>query len=113
MLHGYSPKVRQRQYHIHPPLIEYRFRADYDGVQFWSAQTKTRLVSDCETASVILPGGMGEMNVSIEYEYDRSIAKRAGNGYKQRTVHLIKEFGCRALWLSRTAPYSPICSGKR
>jgi RHS repeat-associated protein len=60
------------------PPGEYRFRADYDGVQFWSSDvnacqvvsTSSTQAPGCESASVTLPGGTGEMNASIEYEYD-------------------------------------------
>ena len=69
------------------PLRAYRFRADYDGVQFWSSDvnacqvvsTSSTQAPGCETASVTarlsardeaLPGGTGEMNASIAYEYD-------------------------------------------
>ncbi len=52
------------------PLGEYRFRADYDGVQFWSAETNTCPIPGCESASVTLPGGTGESVVTIDYTYD-------------------------------------------
>ena len=53
----------------------YRFRADYDGVQFWSAPstgsgTDTCVLPGCEMAAVILPGGVGQTKVSIDYTYD-------------------------------------------
>ncbi len=60
------------------PLGEYRFRADYDGVQFWSSPSTGSgqapqnhcTIPGCEAASVTLPGGTSEMSVMIDYEYD-------------------------------------------
>ena len=52
------------------PQGSYRFRSDYDGVQFWSGETDTCTLPGCEAASVTLPGGSGERNVTIDYQYD-------------------------------------------
>jgi RHS repeat-associated protein len=65
------------------PQGEYRFRADLNGTQFWSGDTDTCVLPGCETAAVTLPGGTGESNVTIQYEYDalnRMTAARYSNG---------------------------------
>jgi RHS repeat-associated protein len=65
------------------PQGEYRFRADYDGVPFWSEETDACALPGCETAAVTLPGGTGESQVTIQYEYDalnRMTAARYSNG---------------------------------
>jgi hypothetical protein len=54
------------------PQGDYRFRADYDGVQFWSGETDDCSVPGCLAAAVALPGGGGitEQSVTIDYSYD-------------------------------------------
>lgn len=49
------------------PVGDYRFRSDYDGVQFWSdtetacsvLSTTTPETPGCQAAEVVLPGNMG------------------------------------------------------
>jgi YD repeat-containing protein len=52
------------------PVGAYRFRADYDGVPFWSGMENTCTLPECEEDAVTLPGGMGQSQVTIEYMYD-------------------------------------------
>jgi RHS repeat-associated protein len=52
------------------PQGSYRFRADYEGVQFWSGPTNACQLPGCETAAVTLPGGVGQTNATINYQYD-------------------------------------------
>jgi hypothetical protein len=52
------------------PQGDYRFRADYDGVQFWSAQANNCTLPGCASATVTLPGGTGETITTIDYTYD-------------------------------------------
>ena len=52
------------------PLGEYRFRADYDGVPFWSGTENTCVLPTCAADTVTLPGGTGMQEVSIDYTYD-------------------------------------------
>lgn len=52
------------------PQGSYRFRADYDGVQFWSAQTNECTLPGCTSATVTLPGGTAEVTTTIDYTYD-------------------------------------------
>ena len=52
------------------PEGDYRFRADYDGVQFWSGTENTCTLPGCEEETVVLPGGSGERRVTIDYTYD-------------------------------------------
>ncbi len=53
------------------PQGSYRFRADYNGVQFWSGDQNTCTIPGCKTAAVTLPGGRGgETSVTINYTYD-------------------------------------------
>jgi RHS repeat-associated protein len=52
------------------PQGNYRFRADYDGVQFWSAQSNTCALPGCTTATVTLPGGVTQGETTIDYTYD-------------------------------------------
>jgi len=64
------------------PLGSYRFRADYNGVQFWSG-TDACAIPGCETAAVTLPGGTTESSVTISYGYDalnRLVAATYSNG---------------------------------
>ncbi|MEW6093472.1 MAG: hypothetical protein AB1531_05855, partial [Chloroflexota bacterium] len=48
----------------------YRFRADYDGVQFWSGPENHCDIPGCLNASITLPGSLIETNVTIDYTYD-------------------------------------------
>jgi RHS repeat-associated protein len=52
------------------PEGSYRFRADYDGVQFWSGEVNHCTIPGCLEALVEIPGGVGEVNVTIDYAYD-------------------------------------------
>jgi YD repeat-containing protein len=52
------------------PVGAYRFRADYDGVPFWSGMENTCTLPACEADAVTLPGGTGQSQVTIEYMYD-------------------------------------------
>ncbi len=52
------------------PAGDYRFRSDYDGVQFWSDDVDHCTVPGCLEATVEIPGGTGEVNVTINYYYD-------------------------------------------
>jgi len=52
------------------PEGSFRFRTDYDGVQFWSGETDHCTVPGCLEALVEIPGGSGEESVVIDYEYD-------------------------------------------
>ena len=49
---------------------DYRFRADYDGVQFWSNTSDHCAVPGCAEAGVAVPGGLGHEEVTIDYTYD-------------------------------------------
>ena len=65
------------------PEGSYHFRADLDGVQFWSNNENSCTIPGCEEDSVILPGGTGEQEVSIDYTYDalnRLISAEYSNG---------------------------------
>jgi RHS repeat-associated protein len=67
------------------PMGSYRFRADYDGVEFWSGNENTCTLPGCTTDAVILPGGTGLQEVSIDYTYDalnRLISAEYSNGTK-------------------------------
>ncbi len=53
------------------PQGDYRFRADYNGVQFWSGNENSCTLPGCTAAAVILPGGQSApTNVTINYTYD-------------------------------------------
>ena len=52
------------------PLGSYRFRADFDGVPFWSETENTCVLPTCTADKVTLPGGTGMQEVSIDYTYD-------------------------------------------
>jgi RHS repeat-associated protein len=52
------------------PQGDYRFRADYDGVQFWSSEADHCTIPGCLEALVEIPSGVGEVNVTIDYTYD-------------------------------------------
>jgi RHS repeat-associated protein len=52
------------------PAGDYRFRSDYDGVQFWSDDVDHCSIPGCLEATVEFPGGTGEVNVTIDYTYD-------------------------------------------
>jgi uncharacterized repeat protein (TIGR01451 family) len=52
------------------PQGSYRFRADFDGVQFWSSSEDACVLPGCETAAVTLPGGTGASDITIDYAYD-------------------------------------------
>lgn len=52
------------------PVGDYRFRSDYDGVQFWSGDVNHCTIPGCLEALVEIPGGVGEVSVTIDYTYD-------------------------------------------
>ena len=52
------------------PAGDYRFRADYDGVQFWSGGANHCTIPGCLEALVEIPGGAGAVSVTIDYTYD-------------------------------------------
>jgi len=53
------------------PAGDYRFRADYDGVQFWSGLANHCTIPGCLEALVEIPGGVGgPVSVTIDYSYD-------------------------------------------
>jgi RHS repeat-associated protein len=52
------------------PVGDYRFRSDYDGVQFWSSDVNHCTIPGCLEATVEIPGGVGEVSVTIDYTYD-------------------------------------------
>ena len=52
------------------PEGDYHFRADYDGVQFWSSAENDCILPSCAEASVILPGALNTANSTIDYTYD-------------------------------------------
>ena len=52
------------------PVGDYRFRADLDGVQFWSGEANTCTIPGCTEDTVPIPGGTVETNVTISYTYD-------------------------------------------
>lgn len=52
------------------PAGDYHFRADYDGVQFWSSTENDCTVPGCAAISIVLPEVAGEINTVIDYVYD-------------------------------------------
>jgi RHS repeat-associated protein len=52
------------------PEGNYRFRADYNNVPFWSAGTNDCTIPGCATAAVTIPGGLGTTTTTIDYGYD-------------------------------------------
>jgi RHS repeat-associated protein len=52
------------------PVGDYRFRADLDGVQFWSGETTTCTIPGCIEDLVPIPGGTVVTDVTIGYTYD-------------------------------------------
>jgi len=52
------------------PQGSYRFRADYDGVPFWSGSGNSCTLPGCTEEQVTLPGGYGTLDVTISYTYD-------------------------------------------
>jgi len=53
------------------PPGSYRFRANYDGVPFWSSPQNGCEISGCESAAVTLPGGLVETEVTIDTPFGR------------------------------------------
>ena len=49
------------------PQGDYRFRADYEGVQFWSNTENHCAVPGCTEAGAAVPGGLGHEEVTIDY----------------------------------------------
>ena len=66
--HGVSDENGQVVFTL--PQGDYRFRADYDGVQFWSNTENHCAVPGCIEAGVAIPGGLGHEEVTIDYTYD-------------------------------------------
>jgi hypothetical protein len=70
------------------PEGAYRFRADYthsgtgDGVQFWSDDVDHCTIPGCLEAQVEIPGGVGEVSITIDYTYDplREASRSAAEG---------------------------------
>ena len=52
------------------PVGDYHFRSDYDGVQFWSGDGNHCMIPGCLEVLVEIPGGVGEVSVTIDYTYD-------------------------------------------
>ncbi|MGA9398203.1 MAG: hypothetical protein WBV22_08080 [Anaerolineaceae bacterium] len=53
------------------PEGSYRFRADFDGVPFWSDSENGCSLPGCTAAAVSIPGGnITETNITIDYTYD-------------------------------------------
>ena len=52
------------------PEGSYHFRADYNGVQFWSDVVNHCTLPGCTEATVEIPGGLGTTEVTIDYTYD-------------------------------------------
>jgi len=50
------------------PVGSYRFRADYDGVPFWSGAANHCDLPGCTSVTLTIPGGAG--NLVIDYGYD-------------------------------------------
>lgn len=66
--HGKTDQSGQVQFTL--PVGDYHFRADFNQVQFWSGTENTCTVPGCENDQVTLPGGSGQTQVTIDYEYD-------------------------------------------
>jgi RHS repeat-associated protein len=66
--HGVSDENGQVVFTL--PEGDYRFRADYDGVPFWSNTSDHCAVPGCKEAGVAIPGGLGHEEVTIDYTYD-------------------------------------------
>jgi len=66
--HGTSDANGQAVFTL--PAGEYRFRADFDNVQFWSDVANHCSVPGCLEAVVEIPRGTGEVNVTIDYAYN-------------------------------------------
>ena len=67
--HGTSDESGQVVFTL--PQGDYRFRADYDGVQFWSGLANHCPIPGCLDALVEIPGGVGgPVSVTIDYAYD-------------------------------------------
>ena len=60
----------QGQVSLTLPQGDYHFRADYDGVPFWSSSENACTLPGCTSAAVTLPGGRVETDVTIDYTYD-------------------------------------------
>jgi hypothetical protein len=66
--HGVSDENGQVVFTL--PAGDYRLRADYDGVQFWSNTENNCTVPGCTETTVEIPGGLGHEEVTIDYTYD-------------------------------------------
>jgi RHS repeat-associated protein len=67
-LNGTTDELGRVDFNLLPG--SYRFRADYDNVQFWSGDVDHCTIPGCLEALVEIPGGVGEVSVTIDYEYD-------------------------------------------
>jgi len=73
------------------PEGAYRFRSDYDGVQFWSNETDHCTVPGYLEALVEIPGGSGQEPVTIDYEYcNASELMRQNRGKTSRDFAVYK-----------------------
>ncbi len=99
------------------PVGQYRFRADYDGVPFWSGMENTCTVprsgAACDADAVTLPGGTGQSQVTIEYTYDalnRLTSATYSNGtafsYTYDAVGNVLTYNSRHYGLTKTATYT-------
>jgi len=52
------------------PEGDYRFRADYNGVEFWSDAANHCALPGCTEVTVDIPGGLGTTELTIDYTYD-------------------------------------------
>ena len=52
------------------PTGDYLFRADYERTQFWSDDVDHCTIPGCLDTTVEIPGGTGEVDVTIDYYYD-------------------------------------------
>ncbi|MBI5952480.1 MAG: hypothetical protein HY865_12555 [Chloroflexi bacterium] len=52
------------------PQGNYRFRADLNGTEFWSAAENNCALPGCTSATISLPGSITQTETTIEYTYD-------------------------------------------
>ena len=95
------------------PVGQYRFRADYDGVPFWSGMENTCALPACEADAVTLPGGTGQSQVTIEYIYDalnRLTSATYSNGtafsYTYDAAGNVLTYNSRHYGLTKTTTYT-------
>ena len=68
------------------PAGSYRFRADYDGVPFWSGATNHCDLPGCTAATVTIPGGAGSL--VIDYGYLSAWAADLGQLQRRHQLRL-------------------------